>query len=83
MNKHHSLEKLSLLISYLSLIGVWFAIPSVTLLLNKDHRWKFSVGILGAVVLLLLIAYVSNWHILFPDTYEQIREEKLQDPNTN
>jgi len=82
MNTHHSLEKLSLLISYLSLIGVWFAIPSVTLLLNKDHRWKFSASVLGAVVLLLIIAYIANWHILFPDTYDQLHEETLQDSNT-
>ena len=82
MSTHHSLEKLSLLISYLSLIGVWFAIPSVTLLLNKDDRWRISASILGSVVLLLIIAYMYNWHVLFPDTYDQLHEEKSHNSNT-
>lgn len=31
-------EELSLLLTYISLIGIWFAIPSVTLLINRDKR---------------------------------------------
>ena len=42
--KVKTLESLSLLISYLSLLGVWFAIPSVSLLLNRDDRWPKAVS---------------------------------------
>ena len=39
-------EKLSLLLQYFSLIGIWFAIPSVSLLLQKDSRWPIAILIL-------------------------------------
>tara|TARA_Y100000389_G_scaffold45193_1_gene39979 strand:+ start:282 stop:518 length:237 start_codon:yes stop_codon:yes gene_type:complete len=59
-------EELLLLISYLSLIGIWFAIPSISLLINRDKRWPYALGILGLVVILLIIAYALQWRILFP-----------------
>jgi hypothetical protein len=59
-------EELILLISYLSLIGIWFAIPSVNLLLNRDKRWPWAVGLLGSMVILLIIAYATQWDVLFP-----------------
>ena len=64
--KPRTSEELVLLISYLSLIGIWFAIPSVNLLLNRDRRWPYAVGILGTLVLLLTIAYIKQWEVLFP-----------------
>ena len=59
-------ESLVLLINYLSLLGIWFAIPSVNLLLSRDKRWPIAVAILGFFMLLLIIAYVVQWDILFP-----------------
>ena len=59
-------EELILLISYLSLIGIWFAIPSVNLLLNRDKRWPAAAALLGSLVLLLLISYLFQWEVLFP-----------------
>ena len=46
MEINHSTEKLSLLIAYLSCIGVWFAIPSVSLIINRDDRWPIALTIL-------------------------------------
>jgi hypothetical protein len=59
-------EELILLISYMSLIGIWFAIPSVNLLLNRDKRWPIAAVILGTLVLMLFIAYFTQWTVLFP-----------------
>ena len=59
-------EELVLLINYLSLLGIWFAIPSVNLLLNRDERWPVAVGILLAFVLLIVVAYFRQWRVLFP-----------------
>ena len=59
-------EDMILLISYLSLLGIWFAIPSVNLLLNRDKRWPIAAFILGLLVLALLVAYVAQWQVLFP-----------------
>ena len=59
-------ESLMLLISYLSLIGIWFAIPSITLFINRDDRWPKAVILLLMITLMLLIAYLVQWPILFP-----------------
>ena len=64
-------EELTLLLTYLSLIGIWFAIPSVTLLINKDKRWPFAVLILSIFVLILLICYFFQWKVLFPRTADE------------
>ena len=72
MEKHSS-EQLSLLLSYLSVIGVWFAIPSVTLLLKRDKRWPTALMLLTTIVMILIISYITKWHVLFPTpTAEQI-----------
>ena len=69
----HTSEQLSLLLSYLSVIGVWFAIPSVSLLLKRDKRWPRAVVLLSIIVFILLIAYIMKWKVLFPTpTDEQI-----------
>ena len=65
-NRPRTSEELILLISYLSLVGIWFAIPSVNLLLNKDKRWPVAAAILGSLVLVLFIAYFTQWKVLFP-----------------
>ena len=65
-NRPRTSEELILLISYLSLIGIWFAIPSVNLLLNRDKRWPLAAGLLGSLVLVLFVAYFTQWHVLFP-----------------
>ena len=67
-----SLEKLQLLISYISLIGIWFAIPSVTLLLNRDNRWPYAIIILFCIIILFFIAYIFDWNVLFPKTTDEI-----------
>jgi hypothetical protein len=59
-------EELILLISYMSLIGIWFAIPSVNLLLNRDKRWPIAAAILGTLVLMLFVSYFIQWTVLFP-----------------
>lgn len=59
-------EELILLISYLSLLGIWFAIPSITLLINRDNRWPIAAGVLSTLVITLLIAYFRQWKVLFP-----------------
>ena len=62
----HTSEQLSLLLSYLSVIGVWFAIPSVSLLLKRDKRWPVALTLLLSIVFVLIIAYVTKWKMLFP-----------------
>jgi len=69
-------EKLSLLLQYFSLIGIWFAIPSVTLLLQKDSRWPVAIISLTIIMLFFWIAYILDWHILFPKTSDQVIYEK-------
>ncbi len=59
-------EELVLLLNYLSLLGIWFAIPSVNLLLNRDKRWPVAIGVLGVMMALLIIAYLVQWDVLFP-----------------
>tara|TARA_B100000902_G_C27279607_1_gene900919 strand:- start:934 stop:1170 length:237 start_codon:yes stop_codon:yes gene_type:complete len=72
MEKHSS-EQLSLLLSYLSVIGVWFAIPSVSLLLKRDKRWPIALILLSSIVGILVVAYIVKWRVLFPvPTAEQI-----------
>ena len=59
-------EELVLLLNYLALLGIWFAIPSVNLLLNRDKRWTVAISILGFLAFLICIAYVLQWDVLFP-----------------
>ena len=66
--KTRTSEELSLLISYLSLIGIWFAIPSVNLLINRDKRWPIALAILVTLVIFLLICYWTQWRALFPES---------------
>ena len=65
-------DSLSLLISYLSLIGIWFAIPSITLLIQKDRRWPLYISLLGSVVLFLVLSYIFKWTFLFPPSSTEI-----------
>ena len=69
-------DSLALLLTYLSLIGIWFAIPSVTLLINKDSRWPWALAILAGIVLMLVISYIFQWRFLFPLSSTQIVFEK-------
>ena len=73
---NRSSEKLLLLISYLSLIGIWFAIPSVTLLIQRDDRWPYAILFLSITILLIFIAYIVNWSVLFPKTTDELLFEK-------
>ena len=70
-------DSLALLLTYLSLIGIWFAIPSVTLLINKDSRWPWALAILAGIVLMLVISYIFQWRFLFPLSSTQIVFEKI------
>jgi hypothetical protein len=69
-------EELTLLLTYLSLVGIWFAIPSVTLLINKDKRWPFAVLILSILVIFIFICYILQWKVLFPRSAEEIDKDK-------
>ena len=64
--KPRTSEELVLLIGYLSLIGIWFAIPSLNLVINRDKRWPYALVALCFVVIILLIAYLVQWEVLFP-----------------
>jgi Na+-driven multidrug efflux pump len=70
-------EELILLISYLSLIGIWFAIPSVSLLINRDKRWPIALSLLGIIVLFLLISYILHWEVLFPRSATEFESDKM------
>ena len=59
--ERHSSEQLSLLLSYLSVIGVWFAIPSVSLLLKRDKRWPVALTLLLTIVGGLVSAYIFSF----------------------
>ena len=72
MNKKRTSEELELFIMYLSLIGIWIAIPSGTLLLQKDNRWIYPVIILIILVTLLFIAYKLQWSVLFPRSASEV-----------
>ena len=65
-------EELTLLLTYLSLIGIWFAIPSVTLLINNDKRWQIAVLILSILVLFIFICYLLQWEVLFPRSANEL-----------
>jgi len=75
MKHRHTSEELSLLISYLALIGIWFAIPSVNLLINRDSRWPYALAILGVMVIILMVLYAVQWRVLFPKSAAQHQEE--------
>jgi len=65
-------EELSLLLTYISLIGIWFAIPSVTLLINRDKRWPIAISILFIVIVFLIVCYILQWEVLFPRSASEI-----------
>ena len=73
--ERHTSEELALLIAYLQLVGIWFAIPSVTLLLNKDERYPQACGALLLLVIFLYIAYTLRWRTLFPQSASLIALE--------
>ena len=66
MKHRRTSESLTLLINYIALLGIWFAIPSVSLLLHKDERWPIAATCLGILVVILVIAYILQWKVLFP-----------------
>ena len=68
MKKYRTYEDLSLLINYISVIGIWFAIPTLNLLIIHDKRWIITIIILFVIVSLLIIAYLLQWEVLFPKT---------------
>ena len=69
-------EELMLLVNYLSLIGIWFAIPSVTLLINRDKRWHLAVSVLALIVVVLLVSYFWQWSVLFPKSANELSPEE-------
>ena len=75
----HTSEELSLLISYLSLIGIWFAIPSVNLLINRDKRWPYALALLSIMVIILMVLYLVQWRVLFPESAAQRDDYTLAD----
>ena len=68
-------EELTLLLTYLSLIGIWFAIPSVTLLIYKDKRWPIAVLILSILVIFIFTCYLLQWKVFFPRSAEEIDKQ--------
>lgn len=68
-------EELSLLLTYISLIGIWFAIPSVTLLINRDKRWPIAISILFIIIVFLIVCYILQWEVLFPRSASEIDKD--------
>ena len=64
--KPRTSDELVLLVGYLSLIGIWFAIPSLNLVINRDKRWPYALSALCLCVIGLMVAYVWQWTALFP-----------------
>ena len=63
----HSVEQASLLVSYLSLLGIWVALPGLGLFISKDHRWPLVMLVLLVLSIGLIISYAKGWKVLFPD----------------
>ena len=59
-------EDLSLLLEYLSLIGIWFALPSVGFLLGNDRRFFISFAFLFAAIIVLIYCYITLEPSVFP-----------------
>lgn len=82
MTRPRTVEELNLLIGYISVLGIWFAIPSVSLLLNKDKRWPYAIGLLLTLVIVLLVSYFVQWQVLFPRPASEVvaleSEDKIQ-----
>ncbi len=74
----HTSEELSLLLTYLSLIGIWFAIPSVSLLIDRDDRYPVALALLGCIVASLFLAYHYQWRPLFPKSAALIHIEPVE-----
>ena len=75
----HSVEQMGLLLSYLSLLGIWLAIPSVGLFIKKDHRWSYVAIAVLILAVLVVVAYIKGWRTLFPDmTLSDIEISKKQ-----
>ena len=72
MARPRTVEELNLLIGYVSVLGIWFAIPSVSLLLNRDKRWPYAIILLLSLVLFLVISYLIQWQVLFPRSASEI-----------
>ena len=72
--KARTSEELLLLLSYLSLIGIWFAIPSVSLMINRDKRWPYALGLLSICVIFLMVSYFAQWEVLFPRSASEAPE---------
>lgn len=77
MKRIRTSESLMLLLNYLALIGIWFAIPSINLLLNRDERWPIALVLLGIIILFLFMAYIFQWNILFPPSASLKEKDKL------
>ena len=71
----HTSEELGLFLMYLSLIGIWFAIPSVTLLVNKDERYPSALLGLATLVGVLFLSYILQWRVLFPTSASLVHVE--------
>ena len=71
MKKPRTYEERSLLISYISTIGIWFAIPIMGLAINRDKRAHFALFILILIIVMLFLAYFMQWKLLFPRTADE------------
>ena len=71
-------ESLMLLLTYLSLIGIWFAIPSLNLYVNRDERWPKAMLILFMLTFLLFAAYLLQWKVLFPRAAVEHNKRKTE-----
>jgi hypothetical protein len=65
--EHHSVEQLALLQQYLILFTIIFAIPGVSLLLNKDFRFNIAFLLYLVIVSIFIILYYNGNKSFFPD----------------
>ena len=74
-------ESLSLLISYLQLIGVWITLPTTYLIVQKDRRSPYFIALLCVTVISLVVAYSLQWKVLFPRPASMINYDKNKNEN--
>lgn len=63
----HSVEQLSLLLQYISIITLIIGLPSVGMYLKRDKRFRIATIIYLAIIGMLIITYNKGNKMLFPD----------------
>ena len=76
--KINTSDSLSLLLTYLSLIGIWVALPTVAFIINEHRGWPYALMTLFVVLLIFIVSYLLKWKVLFPPSSNEVIFEKQQ-----